>query len=102
MLIGFLPGSIGGSEVVVLFIVILLVVGPRRLPGLAREAGRIISHLRRAAQDFRDQILKMDGPEGSEPKTESEEYVRVRKPRPMPPPSRDTPDDPPGSGGSKP
>ena len=58
----FLTGTPGPAEIVVIFLVILVFFGPRRLPGIARGFGKIMEDLRRAAQDFRDQIMGMDDP----------------------------------------
>ena len=38
--VAFLGGSVGASEWVVLFVVVLIVVGPKRLPEVARKLGR--------------------------------------------------------------
>ena len=40
--------------------VILVVVGPKRLPGIARKLGRMSEVFRRAADEFRRQLLTMD------------------------------------------
>ena len=58
--LAFLGGSVGASEWVVLFVVVLIVVGPKRLPELARKFGRTMEMFRRAADEFKDQLLNMD------------------------------------------
>jgi len=58
--LAFLAGSPGPGEVIVLFLVILLLFGPKRLPQVARMIGKALSELRRASQDFRDQIMRID------------------------------------------
>lgn len=45
--------GIGTSEMVVIAIIALLVVGPDRLPHVMRQAGRWYGQLRRAADDLR-------------------------------------------------
>jgi Tat protein translocase TatB subunit len=55
-----LGGSIGTGEWVVLFVVVLIVVGPKRLPEMARKAGRMMEMFRRAADEFKDQLMNMD------------------------------------------
>jgi len=45
-------GSIGFPELVVIFIVALLVLGPQRLPEMARTLGRTLRELRRTASDL--------------------------------------------------
>ena len=58
--LAFLAESVGFGEVLLLFVVILLLFGPRRLPDIARQLGRAASELRRASQGFRDQVMQMD------------------------------------------
>jgi len=56
--LGFI-GSPGGGELLILFALILLLFGPKKLPEAARLIGRALSELRRASQDFRDQVMQM-------------------------------------------
>ena len=65
--IAFLPGSAGPGELALIFLVVLVLFGPKRLPHLARSLGRILSQLRRASQDFRDQIMAIDDTPVSSP-----------------------------------
>jgi TatA/E family protein of Tat protein translocase len=57
---GFFSGAIGGGEWLVLFVVVLILFGPRRLPHVARMMGRVMEQMRRASQDFRDQVMRID------------------------------------------
>ena len=52
--------SVGFGEWLVLLAVVLIVVGPRRLPSTARKIGAYYSKFRRAAESFKRQILDMD------------------------------------------
>ena len=52
--------SVGGGEWLVLLAVVLIVVGPKNLPAAARKVGQILSQLRRAADEFKRQIMTMD------------------------------------------
>ena len=52
--------SIGFGEWFVLLVVVLVVVGPKRLPSAARTVGQYYSKFRRAAENFKRQILDMD------------------------------------------
>ena len=45
--------EVAWSELLIVIIVAILVVGPKELPGLLRSAGRMIGKLRRQADDFR-------------------------------------------------
>lgn len=44
---------IQGSEIIIILVVALVVLGPRRLPEIARKMGRWSAELRRAARDLR-------------------------------------------------
>src|ERR1700709_340387 len=55
--------NIGPLELVVLAVVGLIVLGPDRLPGLARDAARMIRTLRDLATGARQQLRDELGPE---------------------------------------
>lgn len=52
--------SAGAGEWLVLLAVLLIVMGPQRLPSTARKIGSYYSKFRRAAESFKRQILEMD------------------------------------------
>lgn len=56
----FIFDSVGGTEWLVLLGVVLIVVGPKNLPSAARTLGSVMSKLRRAADEFKRQLLTMD------------------------------------------
>jgi sec-independent protein translocase protein TatB len=60
MTFAFFFESTGGGEWLLLLAVILVVVGPKNLPGMLRKIGKITSTLRRAADEFRRQVMAMD------------------------------------------
>jgi Tat protein translocase TatB subunit len=49
-------GSIGGSEVILLFILALLIFGPRKLPEIGRTLGKAMADFRRATNDFKSNL----------------------------------------------
>lgn len=49
-------GNIGFPEMVMIFVVALLVFGPKRLPELGRSLGKGLSEFRRASSDLRNSI----------------------------------------------
>jgi len=67
--------SMGFSETIFLFFLALLIFGPKRLPEIARQVGKVMNDLRRASYDFRSQI-----------ETEISNLETDKKP--LPPPSR--------------
>ncbi len=56
----FVFDSVSGGEWLVLLAVILIIVGPKNLPATARKVGEIMSKLRRAADEFKRQLMTMD------------------------------------------
>ena len=52
--------GVGFGEWFVLLAVILVVVGPKRLPATARKFGQYYAKFRRAADSFKRQLLDMD------------------------------------------
>ncbi|MCV6577400.1 MAG: Sec-independent protein translocase protein TatB [Cohaesibacter sp.] len=48
--------DIGWSEILVVVIITILVVGPKELPGLLRTIGKTVGNLRRMAGDFQHQF----------------------------------------------
>ena len=56
----FVFDSVSGGEWLVLLAVVLVVIGPKNLPAAARKMGQVMSQLRRAADEFKRQIMTMD------------------------------------------
>jgi Tat protein translocase TatB subunit len=48
--------DLGFSEMLFIFLLALIVLGPRRLPELARQFGRIMGDIKRASNDFQAQV----------------------------------------------
>ncbi len=58
--LAFLFGGTGSGEIILIFVVLLLLFGPRKLPEIARMIGRVLSQLRSASNDFRDQVMNIE------------------------------------------
>jgi TatA/E family protein of Tat protein translocase len=65
--VAFLGGGIGPGELVVIAVVVLLLFGPKRLPEIARTLGRVFDQFRRASQDFKDEVMRIDQPPAALP-----------------------------------
>ncbi len=52
--------SIGGGEILIIFVVILLLFGPKRLPEMARMLGRTSAQFQKAFQEFKDMLMKAE------------------------------------------
>ena len=49
-------GSLGGAELVMIFVLALLIFGPRKLPQIGKTVGRALSEFRRATNDFKSSL----------------------------------------------
>ena len=61
MAFGFIFSDVGIGEWFVLLAVVLIVVGPKRLPEAARRFGNAYSKIRRSADAFKRQLLEAGG-----------------------------------------
>ncbi|MGB9072621.1 MAG: twin-arginine translocase TatA/TatE family subunit [Terriglobales bacterium] len=48
--------NLGFSEMVFLFVLALLIFGPKKLPEIGRQIGRFMNEFKRASNEFRSQI----------------------------------------------
>jgi TatA/E family protein of Tat protein translocase len=60
--LAFFSGAPGMGELLLLFVLILLLFGPKRLPEVARMLGKALDEMRRASNEFRNQIMRLDEP----------------------------------------
>ena len=50
------PMNLGMPEMIFIFLLALVVVGPKRLPGLARQLGKWAAEFKRASNEFKNQL----------------------------------------------
>jgi sec-independent protein translocase protein TatB len=48
--------NVGGGELLVILLVALLVLGPQRLPGAARQLGQVMGDIRRISSGFQQEL----------------------------------------------
>lgn len=49
-------GTLGGPELFLIFVVALIVFGPRKLPDIGKSLGRMMAEFRKASNEFRSTI----------------------------------------------
>jgi Tat protein translocase TatB subunit len=52
--------GIGIGELMLLLVIALIVLGPERMPKVARDLGRVIGELRRTSDELREEFLNAD------------------------------------------
>lgn len=55
--------GIGMQELIVIFIVVLLVFGPKRLPDIGKALGRGIREFRKATNEIKEEMKSIEGEE---------------------------------------
>ena len=53
-------GNIGMTELLVIFIVVMLLFGPKKIPELARGLGRGLQEFKKAAEDVKKELTVED------------------------------------------
>ena len=48
--------GVGGSEIVFIALIFLIIFGPGSLPKMARDVGRFVTEARRAVDEFKEEI----------------------------------------------
>src|SRR5688500_10335290 len=81
-------GSIGAPEILVILVVALLVLGPERLPGAMRQAGRFVAEVRRIGSGFQAELRDAIDL--------TSEHANIPAPETTTPTSPTAPDAPPG------
>ena len=64
--------GIGGSEILLVLLVVLVLFGSKRIPEFARAMGKATREVRKALNQIRDEVdtaATIDPPEGDPPKT---------------------------------
>jgi TatA/E family protein of Tat protein translocase len=69
--------GLGLGEILVIFIIALVFVGPKRLPELARGLGKGIFEFQKAMQSMKDELNKSETPKFGEPQENAQETQQI-------------------------
>ena len=74
-------GGLGGPEIAVIFIIVLLLFGAKKIPELARGLGKSMGEFKRARDDFEDEIRmsEMDASNETEEKKVATEEAKHKE-----------------------
>jgi sec-independent protein translocase protein TatA len=56
--------GLGGSEVMLVFLIILLIFGPSQIPKMARGLGQALREFRKAQREISDEVNRDEPPAG--------------------------------------
>ncbi len=55
--------GVGGSEIIIIGLLFLLIFGPSKLPQMARDIGRFVGEARRSIDEFKDELTMEPDPD---------------------------------------
>lgn len=88
--------GIGITEIIIILVVALLVVGPKKLPELAKTLGRGLAEFRRTADEFKESIYPDDNSSSTKDRQRSDQQRQISKiqyPEDPPSPAPDLPNE---------
>ena len=68
--------GIGGEELVIIGLIVLIIFGPSKLSGMARDAGRFVKEARRSADEFKTELMTEEIKEAREGVKEARRSAR--------------------------
>lgn len=71
--------GIGTSELILILVLALLIIGPKELPKIGREVGKAFRSFQRAADDVKESITREIEDVGKEVKDAVEEEAKDKK-----------------------
>lgn len=83
--------NIGGGELLVILLVALLVLGPTKLPGAVREAGKWLGELRQMSSGFQSEVRRAFDEADAEPAPSTTPAVTDEAAIPSPAPNGESP-----------
>ncbi len=68
--------GIGGEELVIIGLIVLIIFGPSKLSSMARDAGRFVNEARRSADEFKSELMTEEIKEAREGVKEARRSAR--------------------------
>ena len=68
--------GIGGEELVIIGLIVLIIFGPSKLSSMARDAGRFVKEARRSADEFKSELMTEEVKEAREGVKEARRSAR--------------------------
>lgn len=77
--------GIGMPELIIILVIALIVIGPQKLPDLARSLGKGLAEFKRATNDFKESVEEearaQDEKEKAAPEVTAKDAPAVEKPK---------------------
>jgi Tat protein translocase TatB subunit len=70
--------GIGGQEIIIIGLLVLVIFGPNALPRMARDLGRFVTEARRSIDEFKEELTAGADDEDEEDKTEEKDGRKHR------------------------
>lgn len=81
--------GVGPSELVMVFLLVLLLFGPSKLPQMARDIGRFVGEARRSIDEFKEELTSIEDEEEKPSRQQRRKETPAKKEKEPTPASRD-------------
>lgn len=82
-------GSIGMPELIIIFVIALIIFGPRKLPDLGKSLGKSLAEFKRASNDLKNTLEEEVRLEEQRTAVEKEKKVAEKAATTTPPPAHE-------------
>lgn len=71
--------GLGGQEIILVGLLVLLLFGPNKLPQMARDVGRFVTQARSSIDEFKEELTSFDDEEEERPKRNGKPRKKQRE-----------------------